>query len=102
MDLVLEIIDSTHTMYGYNLAKQWNFPESYCEIIKNHHGDDFDQSNIALCAVRLANLCCNKLGIDIYEPGVIDPAATPEAISIGVNEILVAELEIMLEDTLNI
>lgn len=102
MDLVMEIIESTHSMYGFNLAKQWNFPESYCEIIKEHHADTFDETNIALSVVRLANLCCNKLGIDIYEPKVLDPASTPEAVNLGINEIMIAELEIMLEDTLNI
>jgi len=102
MDLILGIIDSTHSMYGYKLAKQWNLPESYCEIIKEHHSDTFDQSNIPLTIVRLSDLCCNKIGIDIYEPAIFDLSSTPEAVNLGVNEVMVAELEIMLEDTLNI
>jgi HD-like signal output (HDOD) protein len=102
MELILEIIESTHSVYGYNLATQWNIPESYCDIIKEHHSETYDPSNIALSVVRLANLCCNKLGLSIYKASVHDLSTTTEAINLGVNEIVLAELEIMLEDTLKI
>lgn len=97
--LICEIMGAIHEEVGYNLMKGWNFPDFYCDIANGHHKPDFDQSNILLVSVRLANLACSKLGRGV---GPADPSisifSTPEAQFLGLKEIALAELEIVIED----
>jgi len=97
--LISEIMEAMHEEVGYNLMKAWNFPDFYCDIAKNHHAAEFDQSNILLVSVRLANLACKKLGRSLYpaDPG-ISIFSAPEAHFLGLKEIALAELEIIIED----
>ena len=50
--------------------------------------------------VRLVNKTCNKLGIGLKEDPSIILAATQEANLLSVSEVLLAQLEITLEDDL--
>lgn len=97
--LISEIIEAMHEEVGYNLMKAWNFPDFYCDIAKNHHSAEFDQSNILLVAVRLSNLACKKLGRSLYPADpTISIFSAPEAHFLGLKEIALAELEIIIED----
>lgn len=97
--LISEIIEAMHEEVGFNLMKAWNFPDFYCDIAKNHHAAEFDQSNILLISVRLANLTCKKLGRSIYPADpTISLFSAPEAHFLGLKEIALAELEIIIED----
>jgi len=97
--LVCEIMRAMHEEVGYKLMKSWNFPDFYCDITNGHHKTDFDQSNILLVAVRLANLACKKGGRSV---GPADPSLSltnaPESYFLGLKEIALAELEIVIED----
>jgi hypothetical protein len=53
-----------------------------------------------LIIVRLANKACNKLGIGLSKDPSIILAATPEASLLGLSEVFLAELEIILEDSM--
>ncbi|MDH3998166.1 MAG: hypothetical protein OET90_04940, partial [Desulfuromonadales bacterium] len=54
--------------------------------------------DIIVALVRLANKACSKIGLGLtVQPELILPT-TAEAQFLGVNEIVLAELEIMLED----
>ncbi|MCE1225679.1 MAG: HDOD domain-containing protein [Geobacteraceae bacterium] len=97
--LISEIMEAMHEEVGYNLMKAWNFPDFYCDIAKNHHAAEFDQSNILLVSVRLANLACKKLGRSLYPAdSTISIFSAPEAHFLGLKEIALAELEIIIED----
>lgn len=93
-----EILESMHTSHGAKLMERWNLPATYCDIVRQHHGDSFDPGNTLLIIVRLVNMACHKLGIGLHEDSSIMLAATAEAHSLEVSELLAAELEIMLED----
>lgn len=97
--LINEIMAAMHEEVGCNMMKSWNFPDFYCDIAKSHHSESFDQANMLLVTVRLANLACKKLGRCI---GSADPSisifATDEAHLLGLKEIALAELEIVIED----
>ncbi len=97
--LIAEIMAAMHEGVGYTLMKGWNFPDFYCDIANGHHKPEFDQSNMLLVAVRLADLACNKLGRCV---GPANPAislfSAPEAQFLGLKEIALAELEIIIED----
>ncbi len=97
--LIFEIMETMHEEVGYNLMKSWNFPDFYCDIAKSHHGNEYDQSNILLVAVRLSDLACKKAGRAMCPPmPEISIATAQEAHLLGLKEIALAELEIVIED----
>ena len=100
--LLTEIMLSFHTQHGHILLKNWNLPDRYCVIARDHHLPEFDQNNYLLMIVRLVNLACHKLGIGLTEDPDIVLAATPEADQLGISEVPLAMLEIKLEDSLGL
>ena len=94
-----EVIAKLHCKHGYVLMKNWNLPEQYCQIVRDHHDDDFDNENYLLAAVRLANHTCNKVGLGLRRDDSIVLSATREADLLGISDVLLAKLEIHLEDT---
>lgn len=97
--LLLEAMDRLHAREGGKLLAQWNMPEYFCVIARDHHSREIDDKNILMLLVRMANLVCHKLGIGlIRDPTLILPA-TLEADLLNLSEIDLAELEIVLEDT---
>ncbi len=99
-ELIDEILASTHAEQGHRLLASWNLPEIYRLVVRDHHRPDFDPANFTLLVVRLANAACAKLGIGLSaEQGLVLPAL-PEAQHLGAGELLLAELEIVLEDSI--
>ena len=97
--LLLEATDTLHTRQGYALMQQWNMPEQYCRVARDHHIVDFDPKDHLLVMVRLADMTCHKLGIGFTKDEGLNLAATIEAGLLELTEIDLAELEVMLEDT---
>ncbi|MCK9296013.1 MAG: HDOD domain-containing protein [Desulfobulbaceae bacterium] len=101
-ELSYELINSFHAEQGYKLLSQWNLPQIYCEIARDHHRPEFDHENIPLLLVRLTNQACDKLGIGMKHDPSIVLFSTPEASALRLKELVLAELEVMLEDTMQI
>ncbi len=99
--LLDELLDSSmHNAQGYVLMKRWNLPEEYCVVARDHHRLPYDSSNLLLVIVRLLDQCCEKLGIGLRVGDAhMALAATPEADLLGLGEVALAELEILLEDS---
>jgi HD-like signal output (HDOD) protein len=97
-ELLGEVMDNFHATCGYLLLKKWNLPDDYCAIARDHHKEETDYDDPLLMIVRLANMACNKVGVGIRGKEEITLAATHEADELGLSEILLAELEIKLED----
>ncbi|PLX85687.1 MAG: phosphohydrolase [Desulfuromonas sp.] len=97
--LVTEILDNLHIEHGTRLMSHWNMPEIYTDVIQNHQAEAFDTNNVLLTIVRLANRACHKMGLGLCHDPEIILGACSEAQILTSNEILLAELEIMLEDT---
>jgi HD-like signal output (HDOD) protein len=97
--LLTEAMDALHTDFGYALMKNWNIPEKYSEIARQHHTVDFDSKDILLVIVRLADRACNKLGIGMKSDFTMALMATPEANELRLTEVDIANFEIYLEDT---
>jgi len=102
VDFVVEVVNSVHAQQGYRLAQRWHLPENYCVIVRDHHLDEVDQANTVLMIVKVADAACNKLGIGMNLDASIELAVLPEAHGLGLGEVLLAELEIMLEDTMQV
>ena len=99
-ELTNEIMTAMHTDCGYELMQKWNLPEIYCEIVRDHHNEQTDTNCVLLSLVRLVDNTCRKLGLGCpAEPGLM-LAATAEAQGMGIKEIMIAELEIMIEDAM--
>jgi len=98
--LLNEILSAAHCSIGYKLLQIWNLPEDYCSITRDHHAEDLNSDNIPLTIVRLANESTRKLGIGLDPNPSLVLAATPEAGILKASELLLAELEVMLEDHL--
>lgn len=101
-ELISELMETMHVQYGHALLEKWNLPNIYCEVVLKHHDETCGDENIILLMVRLANFACNKMGIGLHEDPSLLLAATPEAHSLGLSEVALAELEIKLEDSLNL
>jgi HD-like signal output (HDOD) protein len=97
---ILEILDSMHVEQGYNLMKEWSIPSVYCDVTKDHHTDEFDSSDALLMAVRTVNQVCRKAGISTNPERQIVPASLPEAHALAAKEIVLAELEVIIEDAM--
>jgi len=96
--LIDEILDSLHGKHGYAIMRNWNLPQKYCLIARDHHKEDFDTDDILLCIVRQANLTCHKIGIGPPSTPHLVLSATREAGILGVTDMDMARLEIHLED----
>ncbi len=99
--LVQEIIHSLHAPIGCRLMLRWKLPTIYAEIARDHDADEFDESNMVLAIVRLLDVACRKLGIGQNPDPDIALAATAEARVLGVKLIKLAQLEVLLEDTID-
>jgi HD-like signal output (HDOD) protein len=97
--LLMETMTLLHAEQGYNLMKQWNLPEEYCVITRDHHKKDLDDKNLLLLMVRISDMACLKLGIGLTKEPSLVLSACEEAQLLNLSEIDLAELEISLEDT---
>jgi len=68
-------------------------------VARDHHREPADASNSLLLFVRLNDQACEKIGIGLHGDPAIALAATAEAQALGLGEVTLAELEIMLEDS---
>ena len=97
--VVHEVMESLHTEQGFFLMQQWNLPEKYCLVARDHHLDEMDSNNLVLLVVRLANQVCHKMGIGPKNEPTIVLNATPEANQLQMSEVDLARLEVRLEDS---
>lgn len=59
VDAEAEMLGTTHCEIGLCIARKWNFPEVYCEVISCHHNPLEASIDPVLCAiVNLSDLFC--------------------------------------------
>ena len=98
--LVQELLAALHREQGARLIRQWNLSPLYADVAQGHHDPVTDDMMALQLIVRLVNQACTKLGINLYRQDGLVLTALPEAAGLGIKEVLIAELEIMLEDGL--
>ena len=96
--VIVEVLQHMHVEQGAMLMQHWNIPELYGEIVRQHHAETYDTSNTLLLMVRLVDMACKKVGIGLHHDPSIVLSTTAEAQALGAKEVVLAELEIMLED----
>lgn len=96
--LIQEVIATMHVEQGLRLFEEWNLPEIYREVVADHHDEVLDTQNILVALVKLADKGCRKAGLGLtIHPDIVLPT-TAEAQFLGLDEVCLAEFEIMLED----
>ena len=98
-DAVLDLaIKQLHPAHGAELLASWHLPEVFRRVVAEHHGDMPERDDAVLLIVRLVDLACIKEGIgERYEPE-LELDASEEAAILGLDEIRIAELQVVLED----
>jgi HD-like signal output (HDOD) protein len=99
-NLLYEIMGDFHCEIGEMLLNQWNLPEIYSLVAKEHHAENFDSQNSLLTIVRLVDKACHKLGVGIQNQPDLVLSATQEADFLNLTGMDLAQLEIKLEDSL--
>jgi HD-like signal output (HDOD) protein len=98
-ELIMEIFEAMHVEQGFRLMQHWNFPDMYCDIIKNHHTEEWDTVNKMLAIVRFVNLACHRAGLGLkHEPDLV-LLSTQEAAILDIGEFQIAELLALLDET---
>jgi len=100
--LIRELLQSLHADRGAALMEAWELPEIYTRVAREHHAESFDPDDVLLVVVRLVDRACARLGIGMTHEPSLDLAATPEARCLEASELLLAELEVLLEDSLEL
>jgi HD-like signal output (HDOD) protein len=100
--LINQVMETLHMEQGHTLMTNWNLPESYCIIARDHHMESITSDDNLLTLVKMANKACNKIGIGSDRDESLMLAATPEAHYLGLSEVSIAKLEIKLEDSLHL
>lgn len=95
-ELIMEIFDVMHVEQGYRMMQHWNFPVMYCDVIRDHHAEEWDTVNKMLAIVRFVNLACHRVGLGLkHEPGLV-LIDTKEAELLDITATQIVELEAML------
>ena len=101
-ELLHELLQAAHCSIGHRLLQDWNIPEVYCQIARDHHSQDCS-GDLPLLIVRLANERSREAGLGLNtDSSPIRGAATPEARLLNVTEELLKELQEMIEEHLDI
>jgi HD-like signal output (HDOD) protein len=94
-----ELMQQLHTDQGYTIMTNWNLPEKYCRVARDHHLTELNGNNLLLVLVRMANQVCHKMGIGLIEDPSIALMETPEAAQLQLSEMVLARMEVRLEDS---
>lgn len=100
-NLIMEVMRYKHTDHGHQYLEMQNLPELYSTIVARHHDPDVSGKNLILNLVRLANATCAKIGMGLVHKPDMMLSTTREAINLMAKDLVLAELQVHLEDYLN-
>ena len=96
--VVQDILETMHTAQGEILMRHLNMPESYCQVVARHHDPELSEESLLVNLIRLVNLTCHKLGIGLKSDAGLMLSTTPEAINVMAADLILAELQVKLEE----
>jgi len=65
VDAEAKLLGTTHCQIGLCMARKWNFPDAYCDVIAYHHNPGEATVDPILCAiVNLSDLFCTVRGLN--------------------------------------
>jgi HD-like signal output (HDOD) protein len=98
-ELIMEIFEVMHVEQGYRLMQHWNFPSMYCDVIRDHHLEEWDPVNKMRAIVRFVTLACHRVGLGLKHEPELALQMTLEAEVLDLGELQIAELETLLIET---
>jgi HD-like signal output (HDOD) protein len=98
-ELIMEIFEAMHVEQGYRLMQHWNFPAMYCDVIRDHHIEQWDTVNKMLAIVRFVNLACHRIGLGLIHEPDLALIETREAELLDISEAQIFELEAVLNES---
>lgn len=96
--IIDDILEGMHCEKGERLMKDLHMPEIYCEVVAKHHDSKSPGDNPIGNLVKLGNLACHKLGIGLKNEPEQMLSASPEAVNLMASDLLLAELQVKLEE----
>ena len=99
-NLILEVVDSMHAELGTRLILAWNLPEAYATVAQQHHATDAENATPLTRMVRVFDAACQRVGLDLATECSIAPATSADAVALDIDEVTLAELEVVLEDSM--
>lgn len=97
--LILEVVSGLHTEQGEKLLEAWSIPEVYRDVVRRHHDEKVAPDDFLLLLVRVVDRACHRLGAALGPIDVDDERDEAEALAVGATSVVLAELEIRIEDT---
>jgi putative nucleotidyltransferase with HDIG domain len=98
--IIKDVLESMHCKCGERLMRHLNMPEAYCKAVGSHH-DEGSGEDIFLNILKLANFTCHKLGVGPKKDKDSMLSTSPEAITLMAGDLLLAELQVYLEEYTN-
>lgn len=97
-ELVEEVLVTLHPRMGEALMLAWGLPQVYADVAREHAQEQDELKDSLLATVRLSDLALSKAGIGQDADPNLVLAATDEARLLGLNEIQLAQFEVLLDD----
>lgn len=98
-ELIMEIFAAMHVEQGVRLVELWNFPVIYCDVIRWHHEENWNQVNKMLTIVRFVNKACHNIGLGLtFEPD-LDLLDSEESELLDLTESQIEELCALLKES---
>ncbi len=80
---------------------EWSIPAEFCKVARDHHLEEFNAEDPLLLSVRIVDQVCRKFGASTKKDSDIVPASLPEVHALSIKPIVVAELDVILEDAIS-
>lgn len=100
--VIEEILNKMHCEQGARLMEKWNLPEIYRDAARFHHSDPGATIPTMVNIVRLADIVSVRLGVGFEPAPDVVPASTAQAVTLGAGEVMLAEMEISIEDAVGL
>ena len=96
--LIIEVVNGLHCEQGDRLLESWSIPEVYRDVSGRQHDEEIETDDELLLLLRVVDRACHRLGVGLGQIDENDERDESEALAIGATHVVLAELEIRLED----
>lgn len=97
-DLIVEVVNGLHCEQGDHLLEAWSIPEVYRDISRRHHDEKVETDDGLLLLVRVVDRACYRIGVGLGASDENEERNEAESLAIGATNVVLAELEIRLEN----
>ncbi|RIL04911.1 MAG: hypothetical protein DCC71_12390 [Proteobacteria bacterium] len=97
-ELVLAVVDGLHCEQGERLLESWSIPEVYRDVVRRHHDARVEADDRLLLLLRTVDRACHRVHVGLGASEADGDRVDAEAEALGATDVVLAELEIRLED----